>query len=104
MLPNPDGAVDVEVGPVRELLRLTYNALVVQQVSGALDRAGLSRLEAARRAGIDPVTFARRITGGTFTIAELGALADACGVRASVWLRHGDDTLAGNHKLEAAAR
>ena len=26
------------------------------------------------------------------------------GVRASVWLRHGDDTLAGAHKLEVAAR
>lgn len=98
------GGGDVEAGPAGELLRLTYDALLVQQVSGALDRAGLSRLEAARRAGIDPVTFARRMTRETFTIAELGALADACGVRASVWLREVDDTLAAAHKLEAAAR
>lgn len=92
----------VEVEPDRaELLRLTRNRLLAELVAVDVARVGLSVEQAAERARIAPETLARRLAGETFTMAELGGLADVCGVRASTWITSVDNTLADARKVQA---
>lgn len=87
------GGVEVEPDWA-ELLRLTRNRLLADLVSTDVARVGLTVEQAAERARIAPETLARRLAGETFTMPELGALADVCGVRPSVWITAVDNTLA----------
>ena len=54
-------------------------------VKAALDKAGLSEAEAARRTGIPQTTLNRRLVGNPpgFTIAELSSLASLLGIDTS---------------------
>ena len=72
---------------------------MAELVSTDVARVGLSVEQAAERARIAPETLARRLAGETFTISELGALADVCGVRASTWITAADNTLADARKV-----
>ncbi|TBT83791.1 XRE family transcriptional regulator [Propioniciclava sinopodophylli] len=100
LAPESGGVEAVEVEPDwAELLRLTRNRLLAELVSTDVARVGLSVEQAAERARIAPETLARRLAGETFTMPELGALADVCGVRASTWITSVDNTLADARKV-----
>lgn len=64
-------------------------ATTAAAIKAALQRAGLSEAEAARRTGIPQTTLNRRLLGNPpgFTIAELSSLASLLGMDASDLLR-----------------
>ena len=64
-------------------------AATAAAVRAAIESAGLSEVEAARRAGISQSTLSRRLLGNPpgFTVAELSSLASLLGVDASSLIR-----------------
>ena len=66
-------------------------AATAAAVRAAIERAGLSEVEAARRAGIPQSTLSRRLLGNPpgFTVTELSLLAAVLGIDASSLVRQG---------------
>ena len=66
-------------------------AATAAAVRAAIERAGLSEVEAARRAGISQSTLSRRLLGNPpgFTVTELSLLAAVLGTDASSLVRQG---------------
>ena len=66
-------------------------AATAAAVKAAIERAGLSEVEAARRAGISQSTLSRRLLGNPpgFTVTELSLLAAVLGTDASSLVRQG---------------
>ena len=66
-------------------------AATAAAVRAAIERAGLSEVEAARRAGIPQSTLSRRLLGNPpgFTVTELSLLAAVLGTDASSLVRQG---------------
>ena len=66
-------------------------AATAAAVRAAIERAGLSEVEAARRAGISQSTLSRRLLGNPpgFTVTELSLLAAILGTDASSLVRQG---------------
>ena len=64
-------------------------AATAAAVRAAIESAGLSEVEAARRAGISQSTLSRRLLGNPpgFTVTELSSLAAVLGVDASSLIR-----------------
>ena len=64
-------------------------AATAAAVRAAIESAGLSEVEAARRAGISQSTLSRRLLGNPpgFTVTELSSLASLLGVHASSLIR-----------------
>lgn len=67
-------------------------AATAAAIKAALQRAGLSEAEAARRTGIPQTTLNRRLVGNPpgFSIAELSSLASLLGMDASDLLRQSE--------------
>ena len=66
-------------------------AATAAAVKAAIESAGLSEVEAARRAGISQSTLSRRLLGNPpgFTVTELSLLAAVLGTDASSLVRQG---------------
>lgn len=56
----------------------TFSERTARRVRSAMDSAGMSETELARRSGIARVTLGRRLAGhGSFALNEVEAIADA---------------------------